>query len=229
MLNSKKCIHCKTYSNQPFITCVTSNGYEDFDLRKHFTNDFDYMNVQMQMCPHCFYSSNNISLNFFQKKYQQQQVNECCESKDYLQVADKFKNKSLLQKYILNSFIFEKHNCLIFTFEIFQSFLNVAWVCDDINEFEIAKKYRIKAIEYFNRHSNNEKQKFLLSNKKNVIILLDVLRRANQFENCFILASQFLKQLNENQMFMKMLELNIKLCQEKNNQIIQINQLYEMS
>lgn len=161
-----ECSVCHQSSRQPVLMSTNSFGAPDLDLRPSEMQR-STMNTWIMECPHCGHVAPKLD-------------DESKISEDFLK-TDKYLNcdgfefeRDLAGRFFKGYLICKKTDN---TRGCFFNLLYCAWVCDDANDSENAKKIRMLAIDYLDQliqEDNDEKNSFLL-------MKADLLRRSGNF------------------------------------------------
>ena len=197
---TKKCAVCG--HEQSFTEIMSTNrfGYMDLDTRPP-EMERSTIRYAVQLCEECAYSSRDIS------KMIDGITSEDVEAEDYRAIADDTKTDKLAKAFLLAGHLYaaaeHRRSAGI-------SYLNAAWVFDDLKEKDNAKQARARAIENIAAYTEGSEDIGLRT------MLVDMHRRNGEFEEAERIARQLIAQGAED-LIAEVLELQIKLCAGKDD------------
>ncbi len=178
-----KCAICGHPSAHDVVMSMHVTGWPDMDGR-HSGFERSIFALSIQRCPSCSYCAPDISKGSAKARevIQSQAYCEQFESPDYPALANSF---------LCQSMISEKDGD--FSSAGWAS-LKAAWACDDQDNNDGAKRCRLRAVEMFKRAMDSGK-KFSGYFGNDDVILTDLLRRAERFEEACCVRRRAVKKL----------------------------------
>ena len=196
----EKCVMCGHEQNHTELMSTNSFGYMDLDTRppEMARSTLKYM---IQMCENCAYANEEIS--------------------EMIKGIDPEDLKTASYKAVLND---DKINrtakAFLLAGQLYRQVkkfktsglhhLGAAWTFDDLEEQDNAKQARDKAIEDINKHVERS------DNTNLSVMRVDLYRRNGRFKEAEEAAEQLIGQ-GVKDIMKKVLKLQIKLCQDKDD------------
>lgn len=168
----EECAICKTKSSSQMVGSMTVFGYRDLDMR---LDSFMYPKLSnfVRRCPSCGYCG------FYIDKVEPE-TRDLVFSKKYKEQLNNFERPELANSFICKALIEENLGDYL---HALSSAKNAAWVCDDLDEYNAAKKCRLRAVYIINKA---EKEGLLdqISDQDgySVYMKVELLRRAGLFD-----------------------------------------------
>lgn len=177
-----KCTLCGNLSNHEVVISTNILGWPDLDSRPSEMAR-STMYAWIQRCPSCGYCARYIS-------EEAEKAVEIVQSNSYRKQLENPDYPKLANSFLCRAMISQKD-------EDFSSAgwasLKAAWACDDENNYDKAKECRLRAVEMFKRMMDNgEKFSGLFHN--DYVILTDLLRRAERFDEALTICEEGLRQ-----------------------------------
>lgn len=188
------CAHCGQKSEQDVLLSCSCIGNIDLDTRPSYTgrNNIQY---EIQECPHCHFCSPHIDDI-------DRNINEF--SGEYLHLVQNTEISTLAKRFLLAAVLGEQSGDFYLAGMLY---LKAAWVFDDINDIEYMKVARKKAAENLRIHIERT------SDGDSAIMLVDILRRIEDFEKALIIIEKIGDA--ENELINSILDFQRKLIADK--------------
>ena len=176
------CANCKNKSTYEMTRSTNAFGSCDLDTRPPEMQR-STMQYWTQRCPDCGYCSTDISVS-------EGNMIEIVKSSEYQkQLKDKSFPK-LANTFLCSSMIQESSGS--YQASAWRA-IHAAWACDDFGFNDSAKICRIKALSMI-RKGKSKGQSFMKSREESLCIQVDLLRRAEKFEEASNLIKILLKE-----------------------------------
>jgi tetratricopeptide (TPR) repeat protein len=182
----KKCAICGKVNSYTGMFSTNAFGSPDLDTRPPEMQR-STINLWIQTCPNCGYSAPDISQKIPKSE-------EIVYSDDYRKQLNSSEFPKLANSFLCYSLIIEN---LEEYSKAGWACLHASWVCDDAKYIDAAKICRKKSFTLFMKAKMNG-QKFTEQLGAEEAIMVDVLRRAGEFEKALEIAEEGLKKLDEN-------------------------------
>lgn len=194
----KTCYFCKNKHHFQKLGDNNSFGMRDLDTRPPGMMR-NLMHLMVEKCPKCGYASYDISKNQYNILPEELKNNEYCNI---------FNNQEInfaIKKFMLVAKITECHNSKISG----MSYLRAAWMADDSKNNRLAMMLRSKAIKYLELSLKEE------DNENVKLIIVDLYRRINMFEEASDYAKYLLNNFGMEKYKQNILLYQIQLCSEE--------------
>lgn len=193
IVSQVKCAICGKESHQNVILSTSSFGKPDLDLRPRGMAR-ELLTKELQVCPHCSYSYHDIS-----KQYEgQDAIRLIIDKSDMPQdMASAYVHAARVQEYIKN------YNQASFYY------LRAAWILDDNNENALAIQLRKASARCLEIDVKNT------LDCEDAILLVDILRRAEDFERALFYINDI--GVTENALYDRILALEKRLVEQKDS------------
>ncbi len=197
---NKKCAICHKEYHYQEIGNLDSFGMRDLDTRPP-GNERMLQHLMLQKCPFCGYVNEDISKNLDNIT-----IEDLLED-EYIAILNDENLNFAVKKFILKGKLFENKNSL----KAGMAYLKAAWLADDSKKVQLSKKMRSKAIKFLEKSLEQEE------NENIRLIIVDMYRRIDMFEEAkdyavYILDNFGLEKYKEN-----ILKYQIKLCDANDN------------
>jgi len=199
-----QCAICGHPSAHDVVISMHVTGWPDMDGR-HSGMEGKIFALSNQRCPSCGYCASDISKASVNAK-------EIIKSQAYCEQLENPDFSPLANSFLCQSMIFEKDGD--FSSAGWAS-LKAAWACDDRNHHDGAKKCRLRAVEMFKRTMDSG-EKFSGHFDNEDVILTDLLRRAERFEEALAVCEEGLAK-NLDEQFRKFLEFEKALIEKEDS------------
>lgn len=165
----KVCAHCGKESEQSVVYSSSSFGSMDLDTRPPMSKMT--LQYEVQECPHCHFCNSTIEDATCIPKSFSLEYKSLLKNNAVSKIAKKFLLAALLKVEIGDNL------------RAGENYLKAAWVFDDEKNYEAALSARKEAARYFRKHID------ATDDGDVAIILVDVLRRAGDFNDAIELIS----------------------------------------
>ncbi len=202
------------------VTCsvllsTNTMGGPDFDLRPAEMQR-STMDCWLQECSKCSSVNNDLSTKL-------EDAERIIEGRVYQALLVESDVPELARRFVRFALLNETDNHVAGT-----SYLRAAWVCDDATLLEQAVQYRNMAADNFLKLAPFE------DNEEGVTraaVLVDVLRRANRFEESRQLANSLcqMKAVADNDVIAAVLKREIELCDQRDTNVYVIEDVMEVN
>lgn len=159
------------------------------------------MHLMVEKCPKCHYASYDVAHNIHKVT-----VNDL-KDKEYLQILEDNNLNFALKKFMLAGKLIEKHNNKLAG----MTYLRAAWMADDSKNLAVARKMRSKAIKYLELSLKEE------DNENIKLIVVDLYRRIDMFEEAFDYAKFLLNNVGMEKYKQNILLYQLRLCEDQDN------------
>lgn len=205
---TQKCCLCETENECKILGSTNTFGSPDLDLRPA-PMERDTMSGWFQECESCHY----VSIDLAQANDGAKSI---VESDDYQALVANSKLPPIARRFALCALLNAHDREIAGT-----ALLRAAWICDDAENLELAKSFRnqsadtIKKLQPF---ENSEEHATLAT------MLIDVLRRAERFEEAIKLANQLLKfkAVKRSEVMLAVVNFQLSLCESKDSDCHQV-------
>ena len=196
----KKCAICGREHQYIEVGSTMASGYMDLDTRPPQMKR-DNLKYEIQFCDNCFYSNSDISSVFdgFKK--------EALQYPAYLKVVQDNDINRVAKSFLLSGYLYAHANNAR---QAGMQYLKAAWIFDDLQEADYAKRARIKALQYLT---------FYVEQTENLdlaVLCVDLQRRIGDFTGAIETAQQLIDYGAE-AFLAKILELEKKLSQNNDS------------
>jgi hypothetical protein len=165
-----KCYVCNSENEYFVLGSTNALGSADLDTRppemKRST-----MDTWVQRCPSCGYCTADIShgVDIASAAINGAEYKSQLNNTEYTEIANSFLCSSIIQRKVQN-YAQAAWSCI-----------HAAWCCDDTGHVELAKNCRVMAVNFI-RLAEENGQPISQQKDANIAILVDLLRRAGQFQ-----------------------------------------------
>lgn len=200
---TQTCCLCETASECEIVKSTDAVGSPDLDLRPA-APERDSMHAWFQQCPNCQYVAVDLS-------QARDNTQELLASPRYQSLVNDSEIDPVARKFALCALLNE-HDREIFS----TALLRAAWVCDDQQRQLAAKSFRDEAADCLKQmqpFEDGDDQATL------AVTLVDILRRAERFEEAAKLANQMLKfkTVKRSPVMSAVVKFQLKLCDSKSS------------
>lgn len=209
--NNFKCVICSESSIQEIVDSTNAFGSPDLDTRPP-EMERSTINTWIQRCPNCGYCNSDITKEI-------KGSSEIIKSENYLGQLNDENYPDLANEFLCYSII---NDVIGDYYEAGWASVKAAWICDDEQNEDAAKRCRKRAIRIFNKVKDSGGI-FAKQPGAEEAILIDLCRRSREFELASKLCNEALdKDLNE--VIEKVIRLQALLIEEKDTGCYTIQQ-----